>query len=403
MILSALFILCGLVVVYSYGLYAGLVWVLSCVFGRRETPPALDDPHLPTVSLLIACHNEESVIRQRLLNALELDYPRDKLEIVIGSDGSSDYTADIVRSFEDRGVELLDYAQRRGKSAVLNASMDKLHGQIVVLSDANTFTDPAAVRNLVRWFADQSIGAVCGRLVLTDPATGGNVDSLYWRYETFLKKCESRLGALLGSNGAIYAIRRKLYVPIPQDTIVDDFVIPLLSRLRHGGRIIYDAQATAHEETAPDVVGEFRRRCRIGAGGFQAIGMLWKLLNPLRGWVALAFFSHKILRWLCPFSLIGLALLNILLLGRPIYRDIFCAQAAFYVICLIGWVAPGRSVPVRLLRVGAMFVAMNAALLVGFWRWLSDTQRGAWQRTARSSEITAAAANRDQRVGAIET
>jgi hypothetical protein len=118
--------------------------------------------------------------------------------------------------------------------------------------------------------------------------------------------------------------------------------------------------------------------------------------------VALAFFSHKILRWLCPFALIGLALLNILLLGRPIYRYTFCAQAAFYLICLIGWVAPGRSVPVRLLRVGAMFVGMNAALLVGFWRWLSDSQRGAWQRTARSSEIAAAAANQDEHVG-VET
>ena len=402
MILGALFILCGFVVVYSYGIYAALIWLLSRLFGRQESPPPLDDAHLPTVSLLIACYNEESVIRQRLLNALELDYPRNKLEIVIGSDGSDDYTADIVRSFEDRGVELLDYAQRRGKAAVLNASMAKLHGQIVVLSDANTFTDPAAVRNLVRWFADPSIGAVCGRLVLTDPATGGNVDSLYWRYETFLKKCESRLGALLGSNGAIYAIRRTLFVPIPDDTIVDDFVIPLLSRLRHGRRIIYDADAIAHEETAPDVAGEFRRRCRIGAGGFQAVGMLWRLLNPLRGWAALAFFSHKILRWLCPFALIGLAILNILMLNRPFYRYVLCAQAAFYVICLIGWLAPGRSLPVRLLRVGAMFVGMNTALLVGFWRWLSDTQRGAWQRTARSSEIVAAS-DRDQHVGAIET
>jgi cellulose synthase/poly-beta-1,6-N-acetylglucosamine synthase-like glycosyltransferase len=399
-ILSALFILCGLTVVYSYGLYAALIWGLSRLFGRHETPPALEDANLPTVSILIACHNEQAVIRQRLLNALELDYPGNNLEIVIGSDGSDDHTSEIVCGFAELGVELLDYAQRRGKAAVLNASMSQLRGQIVVLSDANTFTDRDAVRKLVRWFADPSIGAVCGRLVLSDPASGGNVDSVYWKYETFLKKCESRLGALLGSNGAIYAIRRELYVPIPDNTIVDDFVIPLLSKLRHGRRMIYDPQAVAREESAPDVAGEFRRRCRIGAGGFQALGLLWTLMDPRRGWVALAFFSHKILRWLCPFALIGLAVINIPLLGRPFYRYALCAQGVFYLLCLVGWIARGRSIPVRLLRVATMFAAMNAALLVGFWRWLSDTQHSAWQRTARSSEI-AAAAEHDQHVGAI--
>src|SRR5262249_30950742 len=146
---------------------------------------------------------------------------------------------------------------------------------------------------------------VCGRLVLTDPATGCNVDSYYWRYETFLKRCEGRLGALLGANGAIYAIRRELYTPIPGNTIVDDFVIPLRAKLRTGCRIVYDGDAVAREETPPNVGAEFHRRSRIGAGGFQSIGLLWRLLNPRSGWVAFTFFSHKILRWVCPFFLVA--------------------------------------------------------------------------------------------------
>src|SRR5262249_38664493 len=158
-----------------------------------------------------------------------------------------------------------------GKAATLNAAFAELAGDIVLLSDANTFTDATAARNIVRWFADPRVGVVCGRLVLTDPATGGNADSLYWRYETFLKECEGRLGALPGATGGIYAFRRGLYAPIPDDTIVDDFVIPLAAKLRTGCAIVYDRDAVAREETAPDVRAEFRRRSRIGAGGFQSI------------------------------------------------------------------------------------------------------------------------------------
>ena len=225
---------------------------------------------------------------------------------MIGLDGCSDGTAAIVRRFEDRGVRLLDFEERRGKASVLNAAMNHVEGEIVLMSDANTEIDPQAARRLVRWFQDSRVGAVVGRLILTDPRSGSNADGLYWKYETFLKRCEGRLGALLGANGAIYAIRRELYVPIPPETIIDDFVIPLLAKLRSGCAIVYDCDAVAREETPPDVASEFHRRARIGAGGFQSIGLLWPLLDPRRGWVAFTFLSHKVLRWLCPFFLIGL-------------------------------------------------------------------------------------------------
>src|SRR5262249_42174124 len=187
---------------------------LARLFGRRRAVPALRDEDLPTVSLLIAAYNEEAVIEERLLNALAVDYPPQKWEVVVVTDGCSDRTAAIVRRYADRAVRLLEYSERRGKAAALNVAFKEVTGGVVLQSDANTFTDLAAARNLARWFADPSVTAVCGRLVLTDPDTGRNADSLYWKYETFLKDREGRLGALLGANGGIYAIRRDRYVAI---------------------------------------------------------------------------------------------------------------------------------------------------------------------------------------------
>jgi cellulose synthase/poly-beta-1,6-N-acetylglucosamine synthase-like glycosyltransferase len=345
---------------------------------------------LPTVSLLIAAYNEEAVIDARILNALALDYPADKLEIVVASDGSSDATQVIVKRYADRGVRLLTFVPRRGKSSVLNAAFPELKGEIVLMSDANTQNDRMAARNIVRWFHDPKVGVVCGRLVLTDPETGRNVDSLYWKYETFLKKCEGRLRALLGANGGIYAIRRSLFLPIPIDTIVDDFVIPLRARLRTACDILYDWEAIAREESAPSVGAEFHRRSRIGAGGFQSIGMLWKLLLPTQGWVAFTFFSHKILRWLCPFFLLALLSTSAFLGDYPFYRLALFAQLAFYLLSLLVGLLPVRLRALKPLRITTMFTGMNAALLVGFWRWLWGSQKGAWKRTARLAKAEGA-------------
>jgi cellulose synthase/poly-beta-1,6-N-acetylglucosamine synthase-like glycosyltransferase len=379
-IITVFAVSCGLIL-YAYCGYALLIWVFARLFSRNAVPPA--DGDLPSVSVLIAAYNEASVIDGRIENALALDYPSELLEIMVASDGSSDGTAEIVRRYAERGVRVADYPQRRGKASVLNAAMQEVQGRIAILSDANTYFDPMAARRLVRWFADRKVGAVCGKLVLLDPQTGRNVDSMYWKYETFLKKCEGRLGALLGANGAIYAIRRESFVPIPGDTIVDDFVIPLLARLRSGRSIIYDPEAVAWEETPANISSEFRRRSRIGAGGFQSIALLWRLLSPRQGWIAFTFFSHKVLRWLCPFFLIVAFVANCLLVRQPLFQVTLAAQALFYLISLAGAYLPGSGLALRLVRLTTMFSSMNLALLVGFWRWISGRQRGIWQRTAR--------------------
>lgn len=373
---------CLALIAFSYIGYPIIIACLAACFGKRSQIQQ-EPGDLPLVSLLIAAHNEEAEIEERIRSALAMDYPPGRLEIVIASDGSSDATPAIVRRYEERGVRLLDYPMRRGKAAVLNAAMAEVTGDIIVLSDANTHMEPQALKRIVRWFADPQTGVVCGRLVLHDPERGRNVDSVYWKYETFLKKNESRLGALLGANGAIYAIRRECYRPIPAGTIVDDFVIPLLAKMATGCSIIYDCEARAHEVTPNAIVSEFHRRSRIGAGGLQSLGLLWPLLNPRRGWIAFTFFSHKLLRWACPFFLLALLGSNIALADAPLYCWLLIGQMAFYVVSVLAAFLPARPRLLRPLRLTTMFIGMNTALLVGYWRWLRGRQKGIWNPTAR--------------------
>jgi cellulose synthase/poly-beta-1,6-N-acetylglucosamine synthase-like glycosyltransferase len=380
--LAVAFMACLTLVAYTYLGYPLVVWL----FSRAYDQPAVraPDDELPTVSLLIAAYNEEQNIEARIHNALALDYPAGKLEVVIASDGSTDGTNDIVRRYADRGVRLLAYAGQRGKATVLDESVPRLRGQVVLLSNANTHMESDAARRLAAWFTDAEVGVVCGRLVLTDPRTGRSVDGMYWEYEAFINRCENRLGALAGSNSAIYAIRRDLFPVVRPGTILDNLVIPLEAKRRSGCRIVYDAAAIAHEETVPTIMAEFRRRVRVGAGGFQSIGMLWPLLSPAYGWVAFTFLCHKVLRWACPFFLLGALAANILLLGHPVYDALMAAQVGLYVLAVAGNWLPARPRWLRCLRLPAMFVFVNAALFIGFQRWAFGRQRGAWMRQERT-------------------
>ncbi|MFG0335646.1 MAG: glycosyltransferase family 2 protein [Maioricimonas sp. JB049] len=377
---------CGLTL-YCYVVYP----VLLALLCRRRaplpvTPPARARDEWPMVSLIIAAYREEAVIMQRLNNALLCDYPADRLEILIGCDGNEDATGELVGTCGDSRVRLLQFDRRRGKPSVLNDCVAQARGDILVFSDANTFFEPDAIRRLVRHFDASEIGGVCGKLLLIDPETGGNVDGLYWRYENFLKEREGRLGALLGVNGAIYAMRRSLYQPIPPETIVDDFLIGMRIHVQ-GARLIYDPAAIATEESASGIDAEFHRRARIGAGGFQSLVWLWPLLNPARGSVAFAFWSHKVLRWFCPLLLVIALACNALLLDQPLYQATLVLQLMFYAGALLGRFVAGRSLLARLSRLPAMFVSMNAALLVGLFRWLRGRQKAAWKRTDRSDEL----------------
>ena len=268
---------------------------------------------------------------------------------------------------------------------MLNDTVPQAAGDIIVFSDANTNMNSDALKKLVGHFADPDVGGVCGQLVLMDPDTGQNVDGVYWKFENFLKRNEAKIGALLGVNGAIYAIRRELYSQIPQNTIVDDFLIGMRIHLKEK-RLIYEPAAIAIEETAPTIAGEFNRRVRIGSGNIQSLQWLYPLLNPKRGSVALAFFSHKLMRWICPLLLLVVFVSNVFLIEEGLYSKILALQIVFYTCALAGIKAgPGPGIR-KLFRLPTMFVAMNVALLFGFFRLITSTQSGTWKRTERLRE-----------------
>ncbi len=374
---AACFWLSAAGIAYAYAGYPLVVWTAARLFGRtRRCPDEGASP--PFISVLIAAHNEEDIITRRLQNAAALDYPSDRFEVVIASDGSTDATPSLVAEFNDPRVKLIEFRVRRGKADVLNQVIPELRGDIVVFSDANAFIEPGVLRRVARWFQDDRVGVVCGRLVLSDPVSGNNVDSIYWKYETFLKICEARLDALLGANGAIYAIRRKLFAPLRAGTLVDDT----------GSSIVYDTQSVAHEDTPAELASEFERRRRIGAGDFQSIPILYRLLAPSQGWIAFTFLSHKILRWLCPFLLVTMFVSNLLLVTDPWYALALAGQIGAYGAAAAGLAARGPSSAARLLRLITLFMTMNLALLVGFWKWAWCPPVGIWPRTARSNGIT---------------
>ena len=350
--------------VYVYIGYPMLLWGLQAVL--RSAPGK--QPVEPSVSLLVAAYNEAAVIAGKIRNSLALDYPAGKLEVVIASDGSKDATAEIVRSFcesktgaagETGGrVRLLNFEENRGKMAVLNDAVPQLRGDIVVFSDASSMLAANSVRALVQSFNDPRVGAASGvyRLLKQDQSRIGPQEDLYWKYETFLKVQEAKLGAFTGAHGSLYAIRRALY-PFPsENTINDDFTIPMRI-LERGHRVAYEPAAVAYEE-AQEMEG-FSRRVRITAGNIEQLREIKGLLWPPRPFVLFCLLSHKTGRLLVPvFMLMALAA-NIALRGQFPYNWLLLGQALFYGLAGLGAMAGLKP---KVLRLPYYFCMINSAL-----------------------------------------
>jgi cellulose synthase/poly-beta-1,6-N-acetylglucosamine synthase-like glycosyltransferase len=384
MIVKYVFWISIFLIVYSYALYPLILILMGKFCKRGGGQGAAFSQEQPGVSLVIAAFNEEKVIRGKIENCLALAYPRDRLEIIVGSDGSRDRTNTIVREYASQSVVLLDHGVRRGKVNVLNDVIPRAKHDVIVFSDANTLFASDAIRRLVRHFSDPRVGCVCGELtfVNAEGSKSGELEGVYWRYETFLKKIEGSFGSLLGANGAIYAIRKNLFSPCPSDTIVEDLMIPMRI-LEKGYRVIYDPEARAIEEAAKHIVQEKERRIRIGAGDFQALFRLLAMLNPLRGFSALAFWSHKVLRWFGPFFMMTAFIMNLFLIPQPMYFILFIGQFLFYTLAWAGKMLSRSGKSLKLLRLCYYFVSMNLALFWGFIRFASGTQRVAWERMER--------------------
>ena len=339
----------------------------------------------PPLTVVIAAYNEERVLEAKLNNTLSLDYPADRLQIIVVSDGSDDRTHEIAKGFRERGVVAMHQPQRRGKTAALNRGVASARGEIIVFSDANNHFSPNALRKLVRHFVDPEVGGVCGlKSIRAAPAREASIgDGLYWRYESAIKVAESRVGSIPTADGEIFAVRACLYVPMPEEVINDDAEITF-NLVGKGYRILYDTGAVSTEHASKSIRDDFYVKVRMIAGGIQTVHRHWRSLLPPTTWFAFSFVSHKLLRWMVPELLILLFLSTWLLAERPLFALLFVGQVGFYGLALLGWVRPGRGELPRLLYVPMYFGVMSLAALVGQVRFLTKPhQTSLWRRAAR--------------------
>jgi hypothetical protein len=365
---------------YVYAGYPALVAVWACWRPR----PARRAPIEPPVSVLIAACDEAARIDARLRNVLALEYPRERLEILVGSDGSTDGTAERARAWQAEGVRVLAFGERRGKPAVLNDLALAARGEILVFGDARQRWAPDAVRALVAGFADPGVGAVSGELILTedDASVVGEGVGVYWRYEKFIRARESVVDSTVGATGAIYAVRRALFEPIPADTILDDVLIPL-GVVRRGHRVVFEPAARAFDRVAATAVEEFTRKVRTIGGTFQLfVSQRRWLLHPGHNRLFVQTVSHKGLRLLSPLLVLALFVANAALVDHPFYAGLLVAQAAFYAAAGAGAVAGARGRRPALLAVPYVFCLLNDATLIAFARFVRGRQRVTWEPAA---------------------
>jgi cellulose synthase/poly-beta-1,6-N-acetylglucosamine synthase-like glycosyltransferase len=370
--------------------------VLAAARARFWPKPRRRGRFEPTVSIVVVAHNEADRISARIENLLALDYPRHKLQIVIGSDGSTDGTADRASRYEGLGVTVRAFHQHRGKPAVVNALVPIAHGDIVLFADARQRFEPQTVRELVANFADPRVGAASGELMIDATevtACAGHGATFYWRYEKFIRNAEARADSTIGATGAIYAIRRKLFEPIPEDTLLDDVVIPLRI-VRRGYRVVFEPNARAYDQASSTARQEFVRKTRTIAGTFQLVSREGWLLNPVRNRLWLATMSHKVLRLALPMLHATLLASTIALAPSGVFGVLLAAQVAFYAAAGVGLAQ--RDAPSRFLVFAApcTICLLLWATVVGFYRFATHRQQVTWERvtgptTASTRDVAA--------------
>jgi cellulose synthase/poly-beta-1,6-N-acetylglucosamine synthase-like glycosyltransferase len=375
---------------YVYVLYPVVLSLLR-VLARRPIKVA---PIEPTVCLFIAANDEAAVIGAKLENALALDYPADKLEIVVASDGSVDRTNEIVTTYAERyggRVRLLALSPRRGKIAAINRGLESVSSEIVVFSDANTFLEPKAVRALVRNFASEDVGCVSGDVALVgDRALLAKSEDLYYHYERWLQHAESDIGSMIGADGALYAIRRRLFSPRADDTILDDMAIPM-AVVRAGHRVVFEPDARAQEQGVETAREEFARKTRVVAGAMQFLSRPDSSVPLSAPQVILSLISHKALRWMSPAFAMVVFFTSVTLSGQGVlqqYTLVSILQAVVLILGLAGCVPALRRLPP--VGLSHYFCLVQAAAAVGFIKGLSGRQSVLWRRFVRAAGQTAA-------------
>lgn len=372
--LLAVFWSCFLLTGYVYFVYPVLITRMSRFVGRNY----IKNEIIPPVSIVISAYNEERSIARKIENTLSLDYPRELVEIIVGSDGSTDRTDEIVGSFRDMGVRLLAFPVNRGKTMVQNDCVREASHEIVVFMDAASLCEKDALKKLVANFADSRVGAVAGRVVFSRKKENLTTESqgMYWRYEQILKKAESTLGTLVGADGPLYAIRKSLYTRLDGD-MMSDFISPLLI-IKNGHSVVYEPEAVTYEEPTARTGDEFNTRRRIVTRGFTGIARYPELINPAaKPLLAWQIFSHKILRWLVGFYYIGMLISSLFLITRWFFFLAFSGLAG--ILCLSCYSLRKRDDAGGRFAVPYYFMLVNLAAVLGVIDYLRGRRVISWK------------------------
>jgi poly-beta-1,6-N-acetyl-D-glucosamine synthase len=380
-------------VFYSYFGYALLVWVFINI--RKRIQKRIVDNNSgfePPVSLIVAVYNEEDVLRKKIENCLEIDYPKNKLKLIFVADGSTDNSAAIIKQYPQ--IQLLHKPERQGKVAAINRTMTTVTTDYVVFCDANTFLNKDCIKEIIKHYSDEKIGAVSGEKKVVAPATvdkpAKDGEGLYWKYESKLKKIDSDFYSVVGAAGELFSIRTNLFEPVPAEVLLDDFIISM-NICKRGYRVIYEPKAYAMEAPSITMKDEQKRKIRISAGGFQSIVMLKELLNIFKyGKLSFLYISHRVSRWaLCPVLLPIIFVCNLIIVVfssdsiNSIYTALLIAQTAFYSMAALGWYFSIKNIKNNLFYVPFYFVFINVALYIGFVRFLNNKQTVLWDKAKR--------------------
>lgn len=364
-----------ILVLYAYFGYPLSVCLLAKINPRSSGKEGIT----PRVSFITVAYNEEDCIKEKIENSLSLDYPRDKLDIIFVSDGSTDSTNEIASKYSGKGIKFIKFSSRRGKAACLNDAVLGSDGEILVFSDANVIYEKGAIKELVKNFGDNSIGGVTGEVYYNINKDSPNEgEGLFSKYERFIRNCESKFYSLIGVNGAMYAIRKELYVPIREDIVTDDFVIAL-NVIMHGYKIAYEPEAKGIEKIYSSAKDEFIRKVRMIAGGYQALNEFKGKFREVPFPVLFEIISHKLFRWAVPFFIAGILAVNLFLLDTAVYRIFLILQIMFYMAVLLGYILEKRKIasPLSFLY---YFTAVNLAGIFGLFRFITGTQKVTWSR-----------------------
>ena len=334
----------------------------------------------PEVSMIIAAHNEEKSMREKIENTLALDYPKDKLEVIVASDGSTDDTNNIVKEFENKGIKLVYESGHKGKSFIQNKAVKESTGEIIVFSDATSMYKQDALKILISNFNDDKVGCVTGKSCYSNSEHSSTAkgESTYWKYELFLRKKESDIGILNMASGWFFAIRRECFVLLNADTS-DDFVLPM-NTIKKGCRVVYDDKAIAYDTVISSSKGLLKTKARTIGMDIKGLFLNKVLLNPFSHFaVAWSLISHKLLRWLVPFFLVGIFVCNLFLLEYRFYQIIFILQILFYFLAILGYIFQKFGKRSKLGGMPFSFCVVNTAALIGTLKFLFGKASGKWE------------------------